>query len=159
MKLRASWLLTFASLFLTLLTLDILCKLWVQKALSEPFVVFHTDFGIDFILQRAINRGGAFGLLSSFQIPLLCVRMGILGVILVYLVRYCKSYRTGIFLTILFTGAFGNVLDYFLYGYVVDMFHFLFWGNSYGIFNLADAFIFLGCLGMLLAKKTPIPQV
>ena len=159
MKLPIAWLRTFFFVFLSLLVADILSKLWVQKGLLEPFVVFHTDFGIDFILQRAINYGGAFGLLSSFQIPLLFLRIVILSAILIYLFRFCKTYRAGFALTLLFTGAFGNVLDYFLYGYVVDMFHFIFWGRSYGIFNLADTYIFLGSLGMILGKKNPLPQV
>jgi lipoprotein signal peptidase len=30
------------------------------------------------------------------------------------------------------------------------MFHFLFWGNSYGVFNFADVLIFLGALGLSL---------
>ena len=41
-------------------------------------------------------------------------------------------------------GALGNVLDIFLYGHVVDMFYFVFWGWSYPVFNLADASIFIG---------------
>jgi signal peptidase II len=51
---------------------------------------------------------------------------------------------------LIMTGAFGNVFDCYYYGHVIDMFHFLFWGNSYGVFNFADLLIFLGALGLSL---------
>ncbi|MBS0585301.1 MAG: signal peptidase II [Verrucomicrobia bacterium] len=150
MRLKASWLFTLFLIFLALLGIDMTIKVWVQKTILEPRLVLHTDLGLDFFLQVATNRGGAFGLLSNFQFELLWVRIAILIGILAYLLRGSPTKQGSLCLALIFTGAFGNVLDNFLYGHVIDMFHFLFWGRSYGIFNFADALIFLGCFGMIL---------
>ena len=46
-------------------------------------------------------------------------------------------------------GALGNIVDSLFLGHVVDMIHVVFWGWDYPVFNVADSFIFLGCLGFL----------
>ncbi|MBU6446833.1 MAG: signal peptidase II, partial [Verrucomicrobia bacterium] len=51
------------------------------------------------------------------------------------------------------TGAIGNVLDYCLYGHVIDFIHFTFWGYSFPIFNVADSCITIGILTLLLLPK------
>lgn len=54
------------------------------------------------------------------------------------------------------TGAAANAFDYLRYGYVVDFFHFTFWGYSFPIFNLADTYITLGAASLfLLARAIP----
>jgi signal peptidase II len=40
-----------------------------------------------------------------------------------------------------------------LYGHVVDFLHFTFWGYSFPIFNLADTYITLGVIGLLLMPR------
>jgi signal peptidase II len=47
-------------------------------------------------------------------------------------------------------GAVGNVFDCIVYGHVIDMFCFIFWGYIYPVFNIADAAIFCGILMLLL---------
>jgi signal peptidase II len=52
------------------------------------------------------------------------------------------------------------VLDYLLYGHVIDFFHFVFWGYSFPIFNCADSYITLGVLGLIfLPRKSPLPAL
>jgi signal peptidase II len=48
------------------------------------------------------------------------------------------------------TGAIGNILDYFIYGHVVDVFYFVFWGYSFPVFNVADSIIFCGIVVLFL---------
>jgi signal peptidase II len=51
----------------------------------------------------------------------------------------------------------GNILDFFLYGHVVDMLHIQLWGYTPFVFNVADAMISLSlCWLLLLQRKTPV---
>ena len=47
-------------------------------------------------------------------------------------------------MTLILAGAISNVIDTFVYGHVVDMIHFTFWGYDYAVFNLADSAVCLG---------------
>ncbi|MFI3230442.1 MAG: signal peptidase II [bacterium] len=54
-------------------------------------------------------------------------------------------------LILLISGALGNMIDRIVRGYVVDMFHFIFWGNDFAVFNMADIYV---CIGTLLLSIT-----
>ena len=129
---------------------DFVLKYWVYNYVYETVVVFSTGFGIDFFIQCVTNTGGAWGLFSSYYIPLLIIRIFIIIGLIFYSMFFVKSKRTIYSLTLIIVGAFCNVFDCFFYGHVVDMLHFTFWGRSYGIFNLADAMIFLGGLSIVV---------
>ncbi len=106
-----------------------------------------------FDLAYVENTGMAWGMFSSFQGIILILRILVILAIAIGLCRSKKMQQLLFpFLLILF-GAFANVLDTFMYGHVVDMLHFLFWGRSYGIFNVADAMIFFGALFIVFSKE------
>lgn len=123
--------------------------------------VFKDWFGIDLSLNYVKNKGAAWGMLAEYQEQLLYMRFFVLGALLVYLIMAALPFskRMGFFLIL--TGAIGNVIDFFLYEHVVDMFHFTFWGYSFPVFNLADAAIFCGVvlllLGGLLGRRSVPP--
>jgi signal peptidase II len=112
--------------------------------------VFKDWYGIDFSIVHVINRGAAWGIFSSMQEYLLYVRVAIIGGLLAYLVFGRTSSYRKFSLMLVTTGALGNVIDYFVYGHVVDMFYFIFWGRSYPVFNLADSVIFTGILLLII---------
>lgn len=148
-------------LFASIFAFDYALKSWAYHSVVEPIVVFRTPLQIDFLIQCVTNRGGAWGMLAAFHESLLIFRIGVVVALLVYLFCYRHTVKHTIFLTMIIAGAFGNVFDSFYYGFVVDMLHFVFWGNSYGIFNLADAMIFLGAFGLILpalGKQKRIPH-
>lgn len=106
--------------------------------------VFRDVLGIDLSINYVENKGAAWGVLSSYQQYLMYARMIIILCLLSY-VSICKMpYVRRFSLAFITTGAIGNVIDYFIYGHVVDMFHFRFFGYSYPVFNIADSMIFLG---------------
>jgi signal peptidase II len=107
---------------------------------------------LHFTLAYLENKGMAWGMFAQFQNIILAVRIGVIGFLIygLLLVESIKLRRFP-FLLILF-GAVGNVLDTFVYGYVIDMLHFTFFNRSYGVFNIADAMIFIGAI--LLLFKT-----
>lgn len=106
--------------------------------------VFRGWHGIYFSIVHVINKGAAWGVLASLQKYLLYARMAIIGGLLTYLFFVKGSVYRKFCLSLIATGASGNVVDYFVYGHVVDMFYFNFWGYSYPVFNIADSAIFMG---------------
>ena len=106
--------------------------------------VFRGWHGIDFSIVHVINKGAAWGVFSSLQEYLLYARVAIIGGLLSYLFFVKTSAFRKFSLMLITAGALGNVVDYFVYGHVVDMFYFIFWEYSYPVFNIADSAIFLG---------------
>ena len=113
--------------------------------------VFRGWHGIDFSIVHVINKGAAWGVFSAFQNYLLYARVAIIGGLFTYLFFVKASGYRKFCLLMIATGALGNVIDYFIYGHVVDMFYFIFWGHSYPVFNIADSAIFMGIV-LLLAE-------
>lgn len=144
-------------LFLGLLVIffDAISKYWVH--LSLPMMnsnfsfypyggipVFKDFFGVEFSLTHLTNRGAAWGALESYQDILVGVRVALILAMIVYVCRYCKSLHWQLPLTLVIAGALGNVFDYFFYGHVVDMFHFVLWGYPFPVFNVADSSVCIG---------------
>lgn len=126
---------------------------------SSPFypygglAVFQNFLGIEFSISHTINKGAAWGLGSNFQMPLLYLRMALIGALFVYTIFYNNKPMLTFPLVLILAGALGNVVDYFLYGHVVDMFHFVLWGYDFPVFNVADISIFLGIVWLTLLSS------
>jgi len=104
--------------------------------------------GINFSINHVTNTGAAWGVLSTFDKALLVLRIALIIGIAVYLFALNKRKERELPFSLILTGAIGNVIDHFVYGHVVDMFHFSFWGYSFAVFNIADAAIFCGVVLM-----------
>jgi len=124
-------------------SLDYLSKAWVLSSyFFRPFV-FIDDF---FYFTYQQNTGVAFGipLPQWFQ---LIATVVILGMLLFFAFRYIfisNRYRFSklLLLGIVFGGAFGNALDRFLRGYVVDFIYLY----PIPVFNVADIGITVGLI-------------
>jgi signal peptidase II len=149
-------LLLVASLFF--LFLDFYSKAWAYSFLPlasnglREIPVFHDVLGVDFSITLALNRGAAWGMLSSFQDLILVLRLLVIASMLSYLFFFPHDRRREIPLLLIVTGAFGNVLDYFIYGQVVDFLRFNLWGYPFPIFNLADSLITVGVAAFFLVS-------
>ncbi len=113
--------------------------------------VLKNFFGVEFSIVHATNKGAAWGILAEFQTPLLIFRILLVLGMIIYLLFYNKQKSWEIPFALVIVGALGNVLDYFLYGHVVDMLHFVLWGYDFPVFNIADSSIFIGisCLFLM----------
>lgn len=111
--------------------------------------IFKNFLGIEFSLSHQINHGAAWGVLADYQMPLLYLRMALIAFLLIYVLFFNKQPERNIPFALIIAGAAGNVVDYFLYGHVVDMLHFVLWGYDFPIFNLADSAIFIGVACLL----------
>lgn len=143
---------------MALFAIDFFTKWFALTFLDAPMHVFSTPFGVDLFLQFVVNKGGAWGSFANYSNYLLVFRLFVIAFLAFYFFTNSQKKRFGFCLYILMVGACANVFDFFVYGHVIDMIHFIFWGHSYGIFNVADSLICLGglgvCLHFLFEKKS-----
>lgn len=148
---------------LAVLLIDQISKLLVHQALPVigaystvyPYGgigIFHNFLGIEFSISHATNRGAAWGILANYQWALLGVRMALVTGLAAYFWLSDRHPTWRIPLALVLAGAISNILDAFLYGHVVDMLHFVFWGYDYPVFNIADSSIFVGIASLAIAS-------
>jgi signal peptidase II len=112
--------------------------------------IFENVFGISFSLNLVFNTGAAWGLFQGHPGLLFLLRLFIIGGFGTYFYLRQKIVFQTIAFGLIAVGAIGNSVDYLLHGCVVDFFHFVFWGHSFPIFNIADSCITLGTIGFIL---------
>ena len=112
--------------------------------------VFQDFLGIEFSLVHTKNTGAAWGLFNEYQNTLLVLRVLFTAALLIYLFFYNKEKEYDFPLILIVSGAIGNIIDYFAYGHVIDMFNFVFWGYDYPVFNVADSVIFIGMAWLII---------
>jgi len=115
-----------------------------------------------FNLVMVWNRGFSYGLfpasgpegtaiLATFQ---LCA-----VVLLSWWLWLVRTRPLAVGLGLVIGGALGNLIDRLVYGQVADFFHFYGFGYDWYVFNVADAAITLGVIGLLydalLKPETP----
>lgn len=146
---------------LIVLLADILSKYWVHIGLpvmsfrfpAYPYgglPVFENFWGIEFSITHLTNRGAAWGTFGGYQDILLGIRILLIAGMLAYLWRLRSHPALQFFLCLVIAGALGNVIDYFLYGHVIDMLHFKFGNYHFPVFNIADSAVCVGICGILL---------
>ena len=104
----------------------------------------------------AWNKGINFGLFqgnSVTQAYFLTVVSVVISIIFFIWLRNAKSFTMHILAALVVGGALGNAIDRLLYGAVADFINVTCCGfrNPYS-FNLADVFIFIGLIGLLVFK-------
>jgi len=129
---------------------DIFTKYLAVKFLSHintlPLIenVFH--------LTYVENTGAAFSILSgkqSFLITVTSIFLVVLTLYLAYTTRKHKKFLySNLAVTLIISGGLGNLISRVRYGYVVDMFDFRL--IEFAVFNVADIFITLGTILLIL---------
>ena len=131
--------------------------------LSKWFVVFYLDLEQKLYLNlnnqfinfyMAWNKGINFGLLegdSTVQAYILTAISIIISLAFFVWLRNSKRFLMQILASLVIGGALGNAIDRLLYGAVADFINVTCCGirNPYS-FNLADVFIFIGLIGLLI---------
>ena len=133
--------------------------------LSKWFVVFYLELQQKLFLNlnnqfinfyMAWNKGINFGLFegdSVFQAYGLTAISIVISIVFLVWLRNGSSFFIHILAGLVIGGALGNAIDRLLYGAVADFINITCCGfrNPYS-FNLADVFIFIGLMGLLLFK-------
>lgn len=114
--------------------------------------VFKDFLGIEFSIVHATNRGAAWGMFADYQDWLITLRVILVVALVAYVLFINKNSHYTIPLTLITVGALCNILDYFLYGHVIDMFHFVLWGYDFPVFNVADSAICVGVFWLFLVS-------
>jgi len=162
-RLTLSWLLM--SFGVMLIVLDQWIKSWVVHNLplidSTSYVypyggigVFRNFLGIEFSINHMTNTGAAWGVLGHYQLPLLVLRIILIIMLITYLTRFNRHLAWQLPLVLITAGAIGNVIDFFVYGHVIDMFHFVFGRFDFPVFNLADSAISIGIILLFFLSWT-----
>jgi len=100
------------------------------------------------------NKGIGFGLFSFDEssiyngISLLIIIINFIIIYLIYIEKTPKTY----FLAIILGGSFGNLFDRYYYSAVPDFIDLNYNGYHWFIFNVADIFITLGIICLILAE-------
>lgn len=154
---------TLCLISILILFLDIVTKYWVYHYLpvSNRFSlwypyggigVFKNFLGVEFSINHTINHGAAWGMFAEAQDFLLVLRMIMIAGLIAYLLFYNKNKAWQLPLVFITMGALGNVIDTFMYGHVVDMFHFVLWGYDFPVFNVADSCITIGVAWLFISS-------
>lgn len=149
MKLRS--LALYGSVAFAALALD----QWVKR-LVEARLAFHQPIDLlPFLaLFRTHNTGMAFSMLSWVgDTGLAAIVLVVIAFVTFLAARTSPSHVFARFgFALIIGGAFGNLIDRLVHGYVIDyvLFHTPVW--SFAVFNLADAFITIGA-GLVILEE------
>lgn len=146
-----------------LIAADQLSKAWLVTTLAVGSR--ERPLGLGFYIIHTRNNGAAFGILQNLylQVGALVIdgtfALGVLSALVglaIFFTLLGSGRRlaalTRISLALVLAGAWGNMIDRFRLGYVVDFVHFHVPGFDFPVFNVADACIVVGAALLLLAS-------
>jgi len=138
---------------LILFCVDRLSKIYVISLAEKTNVseIYLTSFLNSYLVW---NTGIAFGLFSfsnELSYNLFTALIVLINLIIIYLVIVTKDFRKYFFLMIL-GGSFGNLFDRLYYGSVPDFIDFHIGNFHWFIFNIADIFITVAVICLILAE-------
>ena len=133
------------------IVLDQLSKAWVLASLPEYTAIPVVDGFWNW--YRTYNTGAAFSFLSDaggwqkyFFVILAVAITGLLGYWLSRTPR--RDWKTALPYALVIGGAIGNVIDRLLHGHVIDFIQWHWRGYFWPAFNIADAAIVAGAVGI-----------
>jgi signal peptidase II len=135
--------------FLILLAIDLVVKYVLNTSYIESITLI--PLFLDFYLTK--NTGIALSLFSSsgsFTQIFLTITIFVALMFLLYTFYTTKDKMQKIGLTLVLSGGFGNFLERLFFGSVTDYLHLRIGTNSLFVFNLADFFITLGAIIIIL---------
>ena len=138
---------------LILFCIDRFSKVYVIELVEKTNVseIYLTPFLNSYLVW---NSGIAFGLFSfsnEFTYNLFTALIVLINLIIIYLIVVTKDFRKYFFLLIL-GGSFGNLFDRLYYRSVPDFIDFHIGNFHWFIFNIADIFITVGVVCLILAE-------
>lgn len=134
-------------LIILILLLDQGTKLWAARALSvQPLVLIPGALELTYLE----NRGAVWGLMQGWRIVFLVATLLFLAALIWF---YIKKHRdmtrlTRFILSLLFSGAVGNLIDRVALGYVRDMIYFRL--INFPVFNVADSAITIAAVLLVI---------
>lgn len=96
------------------------------------------------------NTGAAFGFLMNSTFILILVTIILLIYLIIELKKNIDNKIVILSLSLIISGALGNLIDRVFRGYVVDFISFILFNKEMAIFNVADTFITIGVVILLI---------
>ena len=128
------------------LIIDLVSKIIVDKLMAlEKSIRVIKHF---FRLTKVYNYGASWSILNGERILFLILAIVILIVLYFYHKRFKENTRNNLAFGLVYAGILGNFCNRLIYGYVID---FNIFGYNYPIFNLADTFIVMGVILLIIA--------
>ena len=137
-----------AGIIVALIVLDQLVKAYVVQniALGEVKSWIPNLVSLTYLQ----NRGAAFSMLQDQQWFFAVITLVVMAGAVWYLHKHIEDSLWTVFgLILIIAGGWGNFIDRVSQGFVVDMFHLDF--VNFAIFNVADSYLTVGVLVLLLA--------
>ena len=142
------------SLFvLILFCIDRFSKIYVIELAEKTDIteVYLTSFLNSYLVWNTGIAFGLFSLSNELTYNLFTTLIVLINLIIIYLVTITKDFRKYFFLLIL-GGSFGNLFDRLYYGSVPDFIDFHIGNFHWFIFNIADIFITVGVICLILVE-------
>ena len=123
-----------------IIAVDMITKVYFAKhPQTIPFIKGFISF------KYVENTGAAFGIFGKYTIMLSVISILFIGVFTYWdICNKDKNFLSHLGYAFIVAGAVGNLIDRVFLGYVRDFINFDF--MTWGIFNIADTFITLGCV-------------
>ncbi|MBE6149287.1 MAG: signal peptidase II [Firmicutes bacterium] len=104
-----------------------------------------------FSLTYVRNIGAAFSILPGSRWFFIIISIIALNIIYIYFIKNKElNKKNFVIFSLLQAGIIGNLIDRVLYGYVIDFFDFTIFGFDFAIFNIADIFIVVSIILLIL---------
>lgn len=129
--------------------IDQISKLFITRLMN----VKHSIKIIDnfFYLTYTHNQGAAFSILTGQRIFLIIITILIIILLLSYLKKnFPKDKLTKFSFALILGGSLGNLIDRIVRGSVIDFLDFKIFSYNFPIFNLADTFITIGVILLII---------
>tara|TARA_B100001057_G_scaffold278321_1_gene278583 strand:+ start:611 stop:1126 length:516 start_codon:yes stop_codon:yes gene_type:complete len=138
---------------LILFCIDRFSKIYIIELSEKTNVteIYLTSFLNSYLVWNTGIAFGLFSLSSELTYNLFTALIVVINLIIIYLAVVTKDFRRYFFLLIL-GGSFGNLFDRFYYGSVPDFIDFHIGNLHWFIFNIADIFITVGVICLILAE-------
>jgi len=138
---------------LALFCIDRFSKIYIIELSEKTNVteIYLTSFLNSYLVWNTGIAFGLFSLSSELTYNLFTALIAAINLIIIYLAVVTKDFRRHFFLLIL-GGSFGNLFDRLFYGSVPDFIDFHVGNFHWFIFNIADIFITVGVICLILAE-------
>ena len=138
-----------------LIIIDVIIKVIVDKCMNiyDTIKIIPNFFNIMYVR----NTGAAFSIMENSRVLFI-----VIGIVAIYLIwrffikdKQLNNYYIVIY-SMLIAGIIGNMIDRILYGYVIDYLSFNIFGYSFPVFNLADTFIVVSIIILIIYEGVVI---
>ena len=140
-----------------LFTIDRISKILILKnSLSEIYINSFLNFSLVW------NSGIGFGILqieANIFYLLISIIITAINLILIYWMLTSLNYLESIFISIILGGALGNLFDRYYYSSVPDFIDLHYESFHWFTFNIADIFITVGIIGLIIIDLFKIKKV